>query len=63
PACLVAAPDVPLTTVLRRIGNRPGQDLVLVVEDGVMVGVVSPGDIARTLELAVLDVEAHRPAP
>ncbi|MGW3960615.1 M50 family metallopeptidase [Amycolatopsis sp. NPDC005003] len=62
PGCLVAAPDVPLTTVLSRFGNRPGQDLVLVVEDGVLVGVVSPGDIARTLELAVLGAEAHRPA-
>ncbi|MEU4524684.1 site-2 protease family protein [Amycolatopsis sp. NPDC024027] len=62
PVCLVAAPDVPLTTVLGRTGNRPGHDLALVVEDGVLVGVVSPGDIARTLELAVLGAEAHRPA-
>src|SRR5205814_9069610 len=48
PLCLVAGPDVPLTTVLGRFGGRPGQDLVPVVEDGTLVGVVSPGDIART---------------
>ncbi|WIY00455.1 site-2 protease family protein [Amycolatopsis mongoliensis] len=61
PLCLVAGPDVPLTTVLSRTGARPGQDLVLVVENGVLAGVVSPGDIARTLELAVLGTEARRP--
>ncbi|MEU5266953.1 site-2 protease family protein [Amycolatopsis sp. NPDC021455] len=62
PACLVAAPDTPLPAVLGRIGGRPGQDLALVVSDGVLVGVVSPGDIARTLELAVLGANAHRSA-
>ncbi|MGW5740494.1 site-2 protease family protein [Amycolatopsis sp. NPDC003861] len=62
PACLVAAPSTPLTAVLGRIGGRPGEDLALVVSDGVLVGVVSPGDIARTLELAMLGAKAHRPA-
>ncbi|MEU0535495.1 CBS domain-containing protein [Amycolatopsis tolypomycina] len=62
PACLVATPSTPLTAVLRRIGGRPGQDLALVVSDGALVGVVSPGDIARTLELAVLGAEAFRQA-
>ncbi|MEU7788926.1 site-2 protease family protein [Amycolatopsis sp. NPDC049159] len=62
PACLLAAPETPLSAVLGRIGNRPGQDLVLVVSDGVLAGVVSPADVARTLELAVLGAEAHRPA-
>ena len=61
PACLELAPETPLTTVLGGIGGRPGQDLVLVVSDGVLMGVVSPGDIARALELAVLGTEAHRP--
>ncbi|GAB3147464.1 site-2 protease family protein [Amycolatopsis stemonae] len=62
PECLVASPETPLTAVLSRIGGRPGQDLALVVADGALVGVVSPGDIARTVELAVLGTEAHRPA-
>ncbi|MEU5266887.1 site-2 protease family protein [Amycolatopsis sp. NPDC021455] len=61
PACLQVAPETPLTAVLGRIGGRPGQDLALVVSDGVLLGVVSPGDIARTLELAVLGTEARRP--
>ncbi|MGW5718611.1 site-2 protease family protein [Amycolatopsis sp. NPDC003865] len=61
PACLVAAPETPLTAVLGRIGGRPGQDLVLVVSDGALAGIVSPGDVARTLELAVLGAKAHHP--
>ena len=59
PRCLVLSAATPLTAVL---GRRPGPDLVLVVEDGTLVGVVSPGDITRTLELAVLGAAAHRPA-
>lgn len=62
PACLVAGPETPLKAVLGRIGGRPGQDLALVVSDGALVGVVTPGDIARTLELAMLGAEARRPA-
>ena len=62
PSVAIGSPGTPLPAVLGRIGNRPGQDLVLVVENGVLAGVVSPGDIARTLELAVLGAEAHRPA-
>ncbi|WP_091310537.1 site-2 protease family protein [Amycolatopsis tolypomycina] len=62
PACLEARPETPLTAVLGRIGARPGQDLALVVSDGALVGVVGPGDVARTLELAVLGAEARRPA-
>ncbi|MBE1493915.1 Zn-dependent protease [Amycolatopsis lexingtonensis] len=61
PACLQVAPETPVTAVLGRIGARPGQDLALVVSDGVLVGVVGPGDIARTAELAVLGAEARRP--
>ncbi|QKV80504.1 site-2 protease family protein [Amycolatopsis sp. Hca4] len=62
PVCPVATPETPLTAVLGRIGGRPGQDLALVVADGALVGVVSPADIARTLELAVLGAKARRPA-
>jgi len=62
PMCPIVSPEAPLTSVLSRIGGRPGQDLALVVANGVLIGVVSPGDIARTMELAVLGVEARRPA-
>jgi len=51
----------PLSTVLGRVG-RPGQDLLLVVDDGVLAGIVSPGDVARALELAMLGSQVHRPA-
>ncbi|MEQ0557977.1 site-2 protease family protein [Amycolatopsis sp. NEAU-NG30] len=44
PACLVAPPQTPLAAVLDAIG---GQDLVLVVSDGVLVGVVSSADVAE----------------
>ena len=47
--------DEPLTAVLRR-ANR---DALLVVEDGVLVGILTAADIARTIELAQL---GHRPA-
>ncbi|WP_370962557.1 site-2 protease family protein [Amycolatopsis sp. cg9] len=63
PRCLVTGPDVPLTAILGRLGDRPGQDLALVVEDGALVGVVSPDDIARTLELAVLATDARPRVP
>jgi Zn-dependent protease/CBS domain-containing protein len=62
PAGLVVSPETPLAAVLGRIGGRPGQDLALVVANGVLAGVISPGDVARTLELAVLGAEARRPA-
>ncbi|HKN54470.1 MAG TPA: site-2 protease family protein [Amycolatopsis sp.] len=62
PLCPVAESGTALPKVLGRIGARPGQDLLLVVDDGVLTGVVSPGDVARALELAVLGARIHRPA-
>ncbi|WP_020658859.1 site-2 protease family protein [Amycolatopsis benzoatilytica] len=56
PACLVASPDAPLSEVFSRARLRPGQDLVLVVDRGVLVGVAAPGDLARVLELTALGV-------
>ncbi|UKD57398.1 site-2 protease family protein [Amycolatopsis sp. FU40] len=59
PACLIAGPDTPLSEVLSSVRLRPGQDLVLVVEHGALVGVAAPGDLAQALELAGLGI---RPA-
>jgi CBS domain-containing protein len=53
PRALVTAarPDDPLLDVVRRAsGIADGR--VLVFDDGVLVGIVSPTDIARTLQLA-----------
>jgi Zn-dependent protease/CBS domain-containing protein len=62
PACLVVPPEVPLTAVIGNATLRPGRDLVLVVEDGVLRGVVGASDITRTVELAALDHRSPRPA-
>ncbi len=51
----------PLSAVLGQVGH-PGRDLLLVVDDGVLTGIVSPGDVARALELAALGTQVHRPA-
>lgn len=53
--CLMVARDAPLTEVIGNRVLRPGRDLVLVVDDDALLrGVVSPSDISRALELAVL---------
>ncbi|MFD8496080.1 site-2 protease family protein [Amycolatopsis sp. NPDC059657] len=54
PACLVLPPDAPLTDVVGKTMLRPGRDLVLVAEHGVLRGVLSPSDLTRALELAAL---------
>jgi Zn-dependent protease/CBS domain-containing protein len=52
----VAAPSDQLAELIAttRLRLRHGRDLILVVENGRLVGVVSPADIARTIELAAL---------
>ncbi|MGW7534963.1 site-2 protease family protein [Amycolatopsis sp. NPDC054798] len=62
PACLIAGPDTPLSEVLSGARLRPGQDLLLVVDQGVLVGVAAPGDLARALELAGLGVRSGHDA-
>ncbi|MEU6641838.1 site-2 protease family protein [Saccharomonospora sp. NPDC046836] len=54
PAVTMAAPDDPLTDVVSKIVLRPGRDLLLVCEQGTLVGIVSAGDLSRALELAAL---------
>lgn len=54
----VVGPDAPLLDVLTA-GRIRSDDLILVVEDGLLVGVVTDVDVARTVELAAL---RHRPA-
>ncbi|WP_214370533.1 site-2 protease family protein [Pseudonocardia sp. H11422] len=56
PADLVLGPDAPLGQVL----DRPlvaGRDLVLVEQDGRVVGIITPADLARTVELGALRTE------
>jgi CBS domain-containing protein len=52
----VAAPNDRLAELIATVRPRlrHGRDLVLVVENGRLVGVVSPADIARTIELSAL---------
>ncbi|WIX75619.1 site-2 protease family protein [Amycolatopsis carbonis] len=61
-ACFAGPPETPLMEVLGRTALRPGQDLVLVVDHGVLAGVVAPGDLARAVELAALGARVRRPA-
>ncbi|RJQ87265.1 site-2 protease family protein [Amycolatopsis panacis] len=56
PGCLVAGPGTPLTEVLGHARLRPGQDLVLVVENGTLAGVAGPDDLARAIELTALGI-------
>ncbi len=59
----LADPDEPLTAVLPRMGA--GEDgRVVVVRDGVVVGIVSPSDVARMLQVADLwDRQRGLPRP
>lgn len=45
-----AAPDEPITGLLERIGAGCSDGRALVLEDGKLVGLVSPSDISRTLQ-------------
>jgi Zn-dependent protease len=49
-----ATPEELLVDLLPRLGSGCGGGWALVVEDGQLVGMVSPGDIARALELAAV---------
>ena len=48
----MARPDEPLASVLDRMRDDCADGRALVVDDGVVVGVVSPSDVRRALELA-----------
>jgi Zn-dependent protease len=45
-----AAPGEPLTTLLERLGGGCGEGRALVLQDGQVVGLVSPSDISRALQ-------------
>jgi Zn-dependent protease len=49
----VAAPDEPLVALLSRLGGAP-DGRALVIEDGLVTGIVSPADIARAVDRATL---------
>ena len=50
----VADPDEQLTGVIERLDSGPGASRLLVLDDGHLVGIVSPIDIMRLLELQEL---------
>lgn len=50
----IAAPDEPLLAVLARLDDG-GDGRVLVEQDGRLVGIVSPSDVARAVQLAELE--------
>lgn len=54
PAVRIVSADTPVSDVLTRSPLRSGQDLVLVTDNGMLVGVVSKSDLTRTVELARL---------
>jgi Zn-dependent protease/CBS domain-containing protein len=49
-----ATPGEPLTTLLERLGGGCGEGRALVLQDGQLVGLVSPSDISRALQHASL---------
>jgi Zn-dependent protease/CBS domain-containing protein len=46
-----ARPDEPLVSVLERIDDRCAEGRLLVVDDGRVVGIVSPSDVRRALDV------------
>ncbi len=45
-----ASPGEPLTTLLERLGRGCGEGRALVLQDGQVVGIVSPSDISRAIQ-------------
>lgn len=56
---VLVAPDTPLVDLLPRLGAE-GERRALVRENGAIVGLVSPTDVTRALELADLRGDADR---
>jgi Zn-dependent protease/CBS domain-containing protein len=56
PATQVATGNDRVADLLTKASLREGMDLLLVVDDGRLAGVINAGDIARTLELTALGV-------
>jgi Zn-dependent protease/CBS domain-containing protein len=56
------SPDTPLIELARGARLDPGRDLVLVVADDRLLGVVSASDIARTMELTALGEHPRGPS-
>lgn len=54
PAEALAAPQDPLASVITRAPVRPGRDLLLVVDHGLLVGVISAEDVQRMSERRAL---------
>jgi Zn-dependent protease/CBS domain-containing protein len=53
-AITLARPDEPLIDVLRRLGDE-GDGRVLVLAEGLLVGIVSPTDVTRAIQVAEMD--------
>jgi Zn-dependent protease/CBS domain-containing protein len=54
----IAAPDEPILDVLRRSGAG-GDGRILVCDAGAVVGIVSPTDITRAMQIAEIDSAGH----
>ena len=55
----VGAPDEPITELLARMEGSPDGRAVVMDRDGRLVGIVSPSDIARHLQLSMLQSQAR----
>ena len=47
-----AAPDDPALDAMRRMDDDCAEGRVLVMDDGVLIGLLSPSDVRRAIELA-----------
>ncbi|PXY36526.1 site-2 protease family protein [Prauserella flavalba] len=61
PSVTIADAGTPVVDVLKTVALRPGRDLLLVREGSALAGVMSAGDLSRTLELAALADAAPTP--
>ncbi|WP_158888139.1 site-2 protease family protein [Amycolatopsis anabasis] len=62
PEIVTARSDDRLVDVVTKSAPRAGKDLILVVDDDTLVGVIAAGDVARVLELAALGCHVPDPA-
>lgn len=61
PAAAVAPGSELLSTIATKVMLRPGLDLVAVVDQGRLTGIVTATDLVRACERSALDLRTHRP--
>ena len=59
----MAAPDEPVPVLLQRMQSAPDGRALVVDSGGRLVGIVSPSDVARYVQVALLGTHGRTTAP